>query len=191
MRNKNVIRLSESELHTLVTETVKHVLNELDWRTYQSASEKDKNPGRSSRFRQAANNAFNRQNGYGLQNIPYGDGDDTQMTAKGTAYAGGNMYHADGGDGFDTYSGNVGDDNEMSHYYSRQRIGNRDDYNGRRGFVKGNRGQSIPVAKNDLGDKPMKTSFNPALKMKQMQGDKQVRDYFNGKSKYVPGKGWK
>ena len=34
------IKLTESELHQLVAETVKNVLTELDWRTYKNAASK-------------------------------------------------------------------------------------------------------------------------------------------------------
>lgn len=34
------------------------------------------------------------------------------------------------------------------------------------------------------------TGVNPMRKAKQMKGDKEVRDYFNGKTQYVKGKGY-
>ena len=37
--NKNIIRITENELKQIVTESVKKVLTELDWRTYDSAGE--------------------------------------------------------------------------------------------------------------------------------------------------------
>ncbi len=182
----NKIKLTESELKNIIRESIKNVITELDWRTYQSDSEKDSDPRRSDRFRQAASNAFNRQNGYGLNNVPYGDGDDKDMTADGSFYGGTNLYHPynDGGDSFDTFSGDA-DGNEVNAYYHAQRIGTMPDHTGRNDkLMKGNRGQAL----SPNTDKEMKTSFNPQLKMKQIQGDKQVRDYFNGKSKYKNGK---
>lgn len=38
--NKNRIKITENELKQIVTESVKKVLTELDWRTYASAGEK-------------------------------------------------------------------------------------------------------------------------------------------------------
>ena len=38
--NKKLIRLSESDLHNIVKESVNKVLTELDWRTYASAAKK-------------------------------------------------------------------------------------------------------------------------------------------------------
>ena len=37
---KRKIKLTESELHNIIKESVNHILSELDWRTYQSASDK-------------------------------------------------------------------------------------------------------------------------------------------------------
>ena len=37
---KQKIKLTESDLHRIIKESVKQVLSELDWRTYQSAAEK-------------------------------------------------------------------------------------------------------------------------------------------------------
>lgn len=39
-KNKQVIRLTESDLHRIISESVKSVLSELDWKTYASAAEK-------------------------------------------------------------------------------------------------------------------------------------------------------
>ena len=38
MRKK--IKLTESDLHNIIKESVNHILSELDWRTWQSASDK-------------------------------------------------------------------------------------------------------------------------------------------------------
>ena len=52
--------LKESDIKDIVEK----VINELDWRTYASAYDKEKsNPARANRFKDAATNAFNRQNG--------------------------------------------------------------------------------------------------------------------------------
>ena len=148
----------------------------LDWRTYQSAYEKDKDGERGMRFRQAANNAFNRQNGHGLHNVPYGDGDDSDMFSDGEYYAGNNLY---------THKGNrfvSGSGNDVKNKtYNFQSIGTTD-YNDQKGKN---------FSDEDYDDSFEKgTSFNPILKAKQMQGDKQVRNYFNGKTKYMTKKGW-
>ena len=51
-------------------------------------------------------------------------------------------------------------------------------------------GQRGAVSDVDMEDVKNGSTLNPKLKMRQMRGDKQVRDFYNGKSKYVPGKGW-
>jgi hypothetical protein len=38
--NKNKIRLTESQLHRVIKESVKKVLRELDYKTYQNAAKK-------------------------------------------------------------------------------------------------------------------------------------------------------
>ena len=44
---KQKIRLTESDLHRIIKESVKQVLSELDWRTYQSAAEKSMKQSRN------------------------------------------------------------------------------------------------------------------------------------------------
>lgn len=38
MSKKNIIRLTESELKKVITESVKNIISELDWRTYAKAA---------------------------------------------------------------------------------------------------------------------------------------------------------
>ena len=40
--NKKFIRLTESDLHKIIKESVSRVLNEMDWKTYMNASRKRK-----------------------------------------------------------------------------------------------------------------------------------------------------
>ena len=111
MTTKKII-LKESDIKDIVEK----VINELDWRTYASAYDKEKsNPARSNRFKDAATNAFNRQNGYGMTNIPYGDGDpsQTQFNSNGAVY-GGSMMYTPKGTQFNTTSGKT--TNKVSPY---------------------------------------------------------------------------
>jgi hypothetical protein len=85
--DKKIIRLTESDLHNIVKESVNKVLTELDWKTYQNAAKKahlralddygggidggkydhDKYNGylnKSSRFANAAEKAFDKEYGY-------------------------------------------------------------------------------------------------------------------------------
>ena len=179
MLTKKII-LKESDIKDIVEK----VINELDWRTYASAYDKEKsNPARSSRFKDAATNAFNRQNGYGMTNIPYGDGDpsQTQVNSNGDVY-GGSMMYTPKGTRFNTTSGKTTQDGQkFDTVYNTQSVNQHDTRdNGQRGAV----------GDVDMEDVKNGSTLNPKLKMRQMRGDKQVRDFYNGKSKYVPGKGW-
>ena len=79
--NKRLIRLTESDLHRIVKESVNKVLTELDWKTYMNAADKSYERGpmfqtyadpneapkrneRSRRFAKAAEDALNRDYGY-------------------------------------------------------------------------------------------------------------------------------
>lgn len=63
-KKRTTVSLTESDLHTLITEAVKETLNELDPRTYASAADKAKERGeyeRMGKFRSAAVNAWNKK----------------------------------------------------------------------------------------------------------------------------------
>ena len=65
--NKKLIRLTESDLHRIVRESVNNVLTELDWKTYMNAAKKDWENGneeRAERFAAAAEDAFNKEFGH-------------------------------------------------------------------------------------------------------------------------------
>ena len=55
MRKKNTIRLNESQLHNMISESVKQVLSEVDWKTAVNAA----NKSRKNLQRYALNHAFN------------------------------------------------------------------------------------------------------------------------------------
>ena len=74
---KKVIRLTESDLHRVIKESVKQVMNELDWRTYdnaarksyfrardaQTSAEREYHKRRYDRFNNATKNAFEKKFG--------------------------------------------------------------------------------------------------------------------------------
>ena len=64
---KQTIRINESQLRRMVAESVKNVLNEIDWKTYQNAAKKARERGdnRQSKFMSAAADAFNDEYGWG------------------------------------------------------------------------------------------------------------------------------
>ena len=58
------IKLTENDLKQIVAESVQKVLSELDWKTYASAYEKDKDPRRREKFLNAAQERFGQNYGY-------------------------------------------------------------------------------------------------------------------------------
>ena len=80
--NKKLIRLTESDLHKVIKESVNKVLTELDWKTYDSAMRKaaaKKDFDRAGRFGRASKDALNRDFGthdtvydknYNKDNVP-------------------------------------------------------------------------------------------------------------------------
>lgn len=58
------IKLSESEFKEFLTEAVKNVLNELNWRTYASAAMKDYDKKRAQKFADKRDELFNSEYGY-------------------------------------------------------------------------------------------------------------------------------
>ena len=64
---KQIIRLTEGDLHKIVKESVNKVLTELDWRTYQSAAEKSMKQSRNGDL-QPQERAFNKQRSYAFDN---------------------------------------------------------------------------------------------------------------------------
>lgn len=76
-KNKNVMRLTEAQLHKVIKESVRQVLSELNWKTYANAAKKQLNidkeepayyandgkyeSERTTRFKDAARKAFARQ----------------------------------------------------------------------------------------------------------------------------------
>lgn len=56
---KQIIRLTEEDLHNIIKESVKKVITELDWKTYMNAAHKDSNRRRRNEFRKTAIDKFN------------------------------------------------------------------------------------------------------------------------------------
>ena len=180
MKTKKVI-LKESDIKNIVEK----VINELDWRTYASAYDKTRSDWeRGRRFRNATNNAFNRQNGYGLTNIPRGDRDPEQARPEkpnSPVYSGGLMYLRPG-EQFSTFSGRLPKDGETQPtQYTSQDVNTYDtSHYGPKGTVTPDDEKGVKKGKAwDLG-----------LQYHQMRGDKQVRDFYSGKTKYTPDRGW-
>lgn len=61
---KKRIKLTESDLHRVIKESVKHVISELDWKTYVNAANKRQAQGKQENANQllgAANKSFNKK----------------------------------------------------------------------------------------------------------------------------------
>lgn len=81
---KKTIRLNESDLHRIISESVGQYLTELDWKTYMNASKVAKEKGkkwndengengRSKRFARAAREQFAKDRGYSMGSPSYLD----------------------------------------------------------------------------------------------------------------------
>ena len=143
--SKKSIRLTESQLRQMVRESVDKVLQEVSFQTAQAAYQASQDPNRPispamqrrmannqgafaqqrGNLKQGASNAFNRDYGYNLKNVPYGSGDDSEMTVADQNkpfYGGGNLY-APKGDYFDSAAGK-GPDNVQRNTRATQYWGN-------------------------------------------------------------------
>lgn len=104
---KQVIRLTESDLHRVIKESVNKILNELDWRTYDSAAQKSREKHnnaetsaeqtyhgrRYGRFQNASDNAFREKFGTWDKAATYGPRNDREALGQ-AQYA----IHKRGGD---------------------------------------------------------------------------------------------
>lgn len=72
MAKKQVIRLTESDLHRIIKESVNNVLTELDWKTYANAARLTKDRDyRSHTFADKAAREFNKKHSINNSNINY------------------------------------------------------------------------------------------------------------------------
>ena len=162
MAKKQVIKLTENDLHRIIKESVNNVLTELDWRTYANAAKKAESNGDSDRarkFRQAASKSSNKRGyndkymqTYSNANIDFNDG-------KAVPY-GSNL---DDWDEYDSISGfkEDGYDYETTKYP----------------------GQRFYADPSYINNKDVARHY--------VDLENQARDYNNGKSEYIKGKGWK
>lgn len=74
MANKQVIKLTEGDLHNIIKESVNKVLTELDWKTYANAARLTKDREyRSHLFADKAAREFNKKHSINNSNINYND----------------------------------------------------------------------------------------------------------------------
>lgn len=61
---KQLIRITEKDLNNIISESVKNILSELDWRTYHNAAMKDYDKKRAQKFGDMRNKVFNDEYAY-------------------------------------------------------------------------------------------------------------------------------
>ena len=185
--NKDIYRLTESELKSVIKESAMKILSELDWRTYASAAQKNdvlrkENPNhkanqwnRSYYFRNAARDAFDKKHGLDHQfdepNSRYGgDKGSINLNAMDDFSVTGSRDH-DFGDG---------DPHGLRHnvYHMSKKYGKDGGYGRTRMWDTAH--ETTPekfYGSNEMGKK-----FRDA--------EKDAEDFTSGKSHYVKGRGW-
>lgn len=184
---KKLIRLTESDLHKIVKESVNKVITELDWRTYASAAKKgDKwrkeHPNhrvnqwnRVNDFEVAARDEFDKAHGLENQydNEPYGG---EKGVINYNIYSGDNDVTGsrdhDFGDGGGVFN--------LNHniYHMGKRYGKDGGYGRTRMWDRPH--ETTP--EEFYGDEEMGRKFR--------QAENDVEDFNSGKTKYIKGKGW-
>ena len=167
---KQTIKLSESELKRLVAESVKGAINELDWKTYASAAKKRAEQGASDydvhQLDQAANKALSdKYKITGDGHFPYSPQIDTRK--------GESVYDTDEEGNYVKKYPHAGQTGRFP------QLGYQGDFNDT---------YYTPIGDNVEDEPYERTTYDnfPAHKERH----KDMSDYFSGKSKYVPGKGW-
>lgn len=158
---KNLIRLTENDLHRIIKESVNNILTELDWRTYANAAKKSRELGddRERKFKKGAFDsshkmAYNDKYGqtYSSANIEFDD--DLKAIPDGM--------NKDSWGNYDYISG-FGDE---GYEYESDNFPNQKFYG----------------SPSYLNNKNIESHYRDL--------EKQANDYNNGKSKYIKGKGW-
>ena len=168
MRKRNTIRLNESQLHNMISESVKHVLSELDWKTKMNYAQ--------GRARQG-DEAYRRGDEQSARK--YWDKASDGTSAARDEFR--KKYNPNGEDAYridNAYHGPYG--TRISTIYEPGIRGAR--------YVSKNGGKLIGDIGGDeyeLQRYEGKPTYDKVQKMNQ-----DVRDYKSGKSQYVKGKGW-
>ena len=220
MRNRNKIRLNESQLHNMISESVKQVLSELDWKTYASAADKERdkhlyhtndegyysNTQRQNAFNDAASKALSKKYNRRLRTINQTWNPQYRHVRDLNGYMlpGDNVY-GPMYDGYEFTSNRDGIDFSDDDYKHSPEWRNEEHPSGHYGDYPQTKayrdkevasGYYIPNKKYNI---PGTDDYNEAYEdlqneyKKNLQNDEIGRevDAFNhGKYKYVKGKGW-
>lgn len=185
---KNRIRLTESQLHNIIKESVRQMLSELDWKTYANAANKRQAQGNwqsADSLRDQMVNSFNDK--YATSDSEYNDYNGIS-TNKNASFQ---MDNGSMGDqGALKFRSQIRQSNgEIPQYINRNyRTGlEKDIYNQlpSQGQWHGQRGMTDA----DKNTKQQPT-WSSKVRDKAMQGVYDVDRYHNGQAKYVKGKGW-
>ena len=163
-KKRNTIRLNESQLHNMISESVKQVLSELDWKTKMNYAQ--------GRARQG-DEAYRRGDEQSARKY-WDKASDGTYAARDEFKK---KYNPNGGDAYriiDAYNHGRGD---IYTSYRNKRGSNYVSQNGK-GFEYG-------VTGDELQRYEGQPTYDKVQKMNQ-----DVRDYKSGKSQYVKGKGW-
>ena len=187
--NKKFIRLTESDLHRIVKESVNQVLTELDWKTYMNAARARQAQGKydnATQLSNYANNQFKKQHFNNGGYYSEEDGQEAEYPTKSGA--------------FDTITANVGlrngtmtdhrmrdgwnDNNNYADGTANHTFGSSNFDGKKLNYGNGYNKQFNKSGNGNLSD--VSSAYNQ--KMKAIGND--LNGYYNGQSQYVKGKGW-
>ena len=174
--NKKLIRLTESDLHRIVKESVNKVLTELDWKTYANAAGKARGRGdkeRAYNFGNAAIDNFNKNYKY----YKYSDDSDPDFP-DAPSYSSEHLDYA--------MDDLTGDGSISSHADQGWSYGEDwgDDFTGKYGF------SPDGITSHETRD-PDGRELDPWLNTAKNVGNKEIEDYVTNKYDYQKGLGWR
>ena len=160
---KKVIRLTESDLHRIIKESVNNILTELDWKTYANAAKSRQEQGNdksSNDLYYAANKSF--RDKYSNGNVFFDD-EDKNATVN-------TRFHKYGADIYD----NRWDGDDFCSMNSR--------------YTHGEKSPEHTIVRGKPTKGMLKRSNNFNNNLSSMHKD--MKNYYGGKSQYIKGKGW-
>lgn len=199
---KNIVRLTENDLNQIVTESVKRVISELDWKTYANAARKSSfnDIDRYGKFSNKAADEFNKKYRYSNQYGTNGDNGVTWSNIDGISpddvlksnnpdtdyeqWRYGDIpveyYEKYGPDTVDSeWDEDFVDDNGNISTVHRKNI----NHNGETKF-------HHPEYPTNVDRNLRNVKDYDTLKQKYKNANDEFSNYLNGKYKYVKGKGW-
>jgi len=183
--NKKLIRLTESDLHRIVKESVNKVLTELDWKTYANYANRRRAQGEWSKADagdDAAIDAFNKK----YHASDYENRNGLERSANFSMSNG-----ADGAKKYDLgYRSSVKNNGDYQQYINRHRESGLyepfyKDQTYNQGEWYGQHGMNDDDVKNTNN-----MGWSQDVKSKMNQGIRDVDRFQKGQSKYVKGQGW-